>query len=97
MKLSEIKNKTRKVEVSFQGESIEIEFRANVVTPAFLSDKPDVQEQLRRAVVHWNIIDDNGKEVPVKDAVDSLPVDLLALMINAITEDIRLASAEKNV
>ncbi len=95
MKLSEIQNRTRKVEIDFQGESLEVEYRANVVTPAFLSDRPEVVEQVRRAVIRWNIVDDDGKEMPVGDVVEDLPVALLVEIITAITEDIRVSGEEK--
>lgn len=96
MKLSEIQSVTRSVTVSFQGETIDVDYRANIITPAFLSDKPDVTEQVKRAVIRWNIVDDAGEEIPVKDVADQLPVALLVEVITAITDDIRLASTEKN-
>lgn len=95
MKLSEMQKKERTISVDFDGEPVEIVYLANVITPTFLSDKPEVVDQIRRAVVRWDITGDDGKPLPVADTVDDVSIMFLMKVIAAITDDIRVSSEEK--
>ncbi|MCE5209849.1 MAG: hypothetical protein LLG42_16285 [Chloroflexi bacterium] len=45
-----------------------------VVTPEFLSEKKDTVEQIKEAVVEWDVMDDEGKRIPPLEIADRLPV-----------------------
>lgn len=95
IKLSDLQKATRKISLNFQGETLEVEYRLNVITPAFLRAELKLHEQLEKAVARWDLVDDNGNEIPVSlEVMDHLPTQLQAEMIAAITEDMRVASEE---
>ena len=95
IKLSDLHKATRKISITFQGETLEVEYRLNVITPAFLRAELKLHEQLEKAVVRWDLVDDAGNEIPVSlEVLDQLPTQLQVEMITAITEDMRVASED---
>lgn len=95
MKLSDLQNKVKKIEVAYQDEILQVTYRVNVVTPGFLSDKPDLYEQLRRVVVSWDILDEDGQQIEPDLILKKLPVQLLDLILQTIVGDMRVGSAQK--
>jgi hypothetical protein len=105
MKLSDLRNKTRKTEISFDGESMEIEYRAHAMTVDFMealtgmSGLDSVTSQVERVVARWGLVDDEGKEIPAtKEAIHaaSIPIDFLTAVLHAVTEDLERVNDEKN-
>jgi hypothetical protein len=96
IKLSDIQNKTRTIEVAFQGGTLEIDYRLNVITPAFLRSNLPLHEQLGQTITHWGLTDDDGKELPVSaEVLDALSVQFQSEVMKAITADMRAASEDE--
>ncbi len=96
IKLSDLKKRTKKVSIDFQKETLEVEYYINVITPAFLRAKMEISEQLAEAIAGWDLMDDAGKAIPISlDVMVGLPVELQAMLINAITNDMRTAGDEE--
>lgn len=102
MKLSSLKNKTRKTQVTIDGESAEIEYRVHALTVDFLveikelGDLESIVAQVERVVARWDVLDDNGNEIlTTREAIlaNKIPMDFLTAVLVAVTEDLR---AEKN-
>jgi phosphoribosylaminoimidazole carboxylase (NCAIR synthetase) len=95
MKLSDLLKKTRVITVEFGSESVNVEYLVHAITPAFLKDNPDVIEQVKRVVVSWDVLDDEGNPLPPAEIAEQLPVAFLGAVITAIIDDMRLGDAEK--
>lgn len=96
IKLSDLQKATRKITIDFQGGSLEVEYRLNVITPAFLNAKLTLPDQLKQAVVRWDLTDDQGQELSVtEELLNTLPVELQAKINTAIADDMRVASDEQ--
>jgi hypothetical protein len=95
MKLSDLQKKVKSVEVDYQDETLHVDYLVNAVTPGFLNDKPDLYEQIRRVVVAWDVLDENGNPLPPADIIQQMPVTLLDLILQAIVQDMRIGSAQK--
>ncbi len=95
IKLSDLQKKTRGIEIGFQGGTLKIEYRLNVVTPAFLRSKLGLSEQLEQTIESWDLMDDDGQPLPVSlEVLDGLPTQLQVELIRAITDDMRVASED---
>lgn len=102
IKLQEMLQRTRVFEMTFQGENLKVEYRINVVTPAFLAqvDKLSTREslimQIETVVERWELLDENGKELqPTRELLEKLPTDFLAEVLNAIVADMGTPGAEE--
>lgn len=95
MKISELQRKTKTITVEYQGETVNLEYRLNAVTPAFLDEGGDAAAQLVKLVTRWDIVDDDGSELAPEAVVRVLPVELLAKILSEIVADMRLDAAEK--
>lgn len=95
MKLSELLKKTRTIEVVYQGEVVSVTYLVNVVTPGFLTDAPDLVEQVKRAVVEWDVLDDDGHRLPPDRVAEHLPLAFLKLVLEAVIEDMRVETGQK--
>jgi hypothetical protein len=95
MKLSELQKKTRNIEVEYQGETVAITYLVNVVTPGFLSDEPDLVEQVKRAVVEWDVLNDDGEKLPPKEVAGEMPLAFLKLVLEAVIDDMRVETGQK--
>lgn len=96
MKFSEIVKKERTVEVTFDGEIVRVTYLAHVITPAFLAEQLKTVEIIQRAVVRWDIVDDDGNQIPPAEIAERLPTDFLVEVLAAITKDMRVGDDEKN-
>jgi hypothetical protein len=103
IKFQEMMRRTRKITVEFQGESLEVEYRINVVTPLFLKQIGEQDEreslitQTTAAVERWELLDGEGKELPPdKEQASKLPTKFLQAVIQGIAADLRApGDAEK--
>lgn len=96
IKISDLQNKTKKLSVVFQDETINIEYKVNVVTPAFLRKEHSLGEQLSLAIVHWDVTDDDGNEAePSVELFDSLPIGFQGGLMRAITDDMRIVGDDE--
>jgi len=86
--LSDLKNRTKKIVVEYQGDSLDVQYFINAVTPAFLSERL-VIDQVKAVVAEWDVLDDEGKPIPVEDCVNSLPIEFLRSIVDAIVTDVR--------
>lgn len=91
IRLADLQKETRKIEVTVGGETLTVEYRVNVVTPAFLNSNPGVVEQLETALVSWDLLGEKGDEpLPITtDVLQTIPVSVLSLILEKITDDIR--------
>lgn len=96
MKLTELTKKTRKIIVTYLGESAEVEYRLAVVTPGFLSElkglngTDSVIHQLEKIVIRWDVTDENGHEIPPTEEQIrkyDIPVRFLSAVIRAVSDD----------
>lgn len=96
IKLSDLQKATKNVVVKFYGDELNVEYKINVVTPAFLEEKPKLTEQLARVIEHWDLVDENGDELPhdVK-MMEKLPVQLHTKLMNSIITDMNLAGEDQ--
>jgi len=95
MKLSDLQKKVKSVDVNYQDETLHIDYLANAVTPGFLNDKPDLYEQIRRVVVAWDILGENGNPLEPAEIIPQMPVQLLDVILQAIVQDMRIGSDQK--
>lgn len=95
VRLSDLNKRTRKIQVQYQGDVVNVEYRINVVTPAFIASETSPVEQIKEMVVDWDILDDQGNHIPPAEIADQLPIPFLNKVIETIVEDMRLGT-EKN-
>lgn len=106
MRLSDLTKKTRTITVSLSDESATVEYRLHAVTPGFLQelrkehdDVLSVVRQVEQVVLHWDVVDDDGKEIPATSKAileHAIPLEFLTLVLNSITEDMQAGRNEKN-
>lgn len=96
IKLSDLTKKTRRTTVEFAEEKIEIEYRLHTVTPALLTElekydsKDSVMHQVATIVKKWDLIDDEGREIPVELAVmQGMPLDFLVEVLQTVVRDLQ--------
>lgn len=98
MRVSDLKKQTRKVQVLWEGEAFEVEYKLNAVTDEFMSGLAAVEDydqnlshQLENIVVRWEILDDDGKEIqPSPEFIHStLSRPLKLAILDAVREDMR--------
>lgn len=97
--LSELTKKTRKITVDIgANEPLEVEYRIQAYTPEIESvvlsvgERPAMAlaEVLKRLVVSWNLVDDNGKMYPLDDEhLNKMPLQIMMAIFQAIAEDMR--------
>lgn len=102
MKVSAIKSKTRKIEITYQDETVTVEYLSNVLTPALqeevaaLEAVDSIIKQLEVLVVHWDVTDDTGTEYAVTDEnLRLLPTDFLVEVLVGIVNDLKTWSEDQ--
>lgn len=94
--LADLQKRTRTVRVSFQGEELNVTYKINIVTPAFLAEKLKIEEQLARAIEGWDLLGEDGKPVPITyEVFEVLPTQFQAEIMMALTDDMRITSDEQ--
>lgn len=98
MRLTDLVAKTRKITVEFCGETAEVEYFINVVTPSFLrglrglDDATSVEQQIAQVVKRWEVTDEDGKEIPATvESIEAagIPLQFLSFVLAQIGEDMR--------
>lgn len=94
IKLSEIKNKTKRLDLEFQGEGFWVEYKPNAFT---LSSKTgNLIEQTILYISDWDVIDDKGRHVEFTEkALQNIPVKFLSFVMQSVADDIRPDKDEK--
>jgi hypothetical protein len=102
MKVSAIKSKTRQVEITYQGETVKVEYLVNALTPALqeevqaLEGIDSIVKQLHVLVVHWDVTDDAGTEYAITDEnLRLLPTDFLVEILVGIVNDLKTWSEDQ--
>lgn len=95
MKLSTLLAKEATTILRDGEDEIEITYRVNVITPAFLSGSLGIVEQVRATVVRWGITDDSGQELSVDAVIEKLSYRFLDDVMAAVVRDLRLSGVEK--
>jgi hypothetical protein len=92
IKLSDLKKNVRSVPVSYMGETLNVTYRPNAITPTLGQEMDDPRTKmplvlaLSRALVSWDVIDDaTGKPVPI---TPECLADFGSGLLNAILRDI---------
>ena len=88
IRLSDIKKETKKISIDYKGDTIEFSYFVNTITPAFLSERM-VVDQVKIGVAEWDVVDDEGKPIPVAESADNLPLEFLREILDAIYVDVR--------
>jgi hypothetical protein len=105
MRLKDLTKKTRKVTISIDGETAEVEYRTHSVTPSMLNelraldDLDGIIYQVEQTVERWEVLDDDGKEIPAtREAILQfrIPLEFLTAVLNAITDDLKQDAEAKN-
>ncbi len=91
IRLADLQKETRAIEVEISGERLTVEYRVNVVTPAFLNSNPGLVEQLEAALVNWDLLGEKDDQpLPItKEVLQMIPVTVLSRILEEITDDIR--------
>lgn len=99
-----LKQRHKVVTVEFGGDTGDVWYRPWVITPRVLremlaeqgeDDTRDnaarIMDQIVLYVERWDVLDENGKELPVAvDAMEeNLPIDFLVAVVKAIREDMQ--------
>lgn len=95
IRLSDLRKKTRVIEVIFQDEPVSITYLVNAVTPELLSEKPDAVEQVKAVVSAWDIVDDQGKLLLPSEIAEKLPTQFLNAVLTAVMDDMRGTDEKK--
>ena len=104
LRLKDLRNATRKIQVEFQDQTLEVEYYLNKATPALIaemegwSDKEALQRSICTLVKRWDLLDDDGNEIPLEfDVVSELPTEFLNTIQRVCLDDLRGGDAEKKV
>jgi hypothetical protein len=99
IRLSDLTKETRKVSVDVgASEPLEIEYRTRAYTAELEDNITGAQERpatalaqmLKKLIVAWNLVDDDGKPYPLDDAhLSKLPVQVMIAIFQAIADDMR--------
>jgi hypothetical protein len=97
--LSDLKAKKRTVIVDYEGESIKVDYRPQMINPEYQTflkrlkddqatdDEAEQWESVLRVVCGWDIVDD-GKPVQItRENLAILPTSLLLTIMEAVMED----------
>jgi chemotaxis regulatin CheY-phosphate phosphatase CheZ len=103
MKLSDLRKKTKKISIEIQGDTLNVEYRLNVVTPLFLRELGSIEDsdenitrQLQEVVASWDLLDDEGKEIkPTVELVQSIPRPFWMKLFDIILEDMKASVEQK--
>ncbi len=95
IKLSDLRSKTRQVQVDYLGDTVTVEYLVNALTMEFLDRDPNAVEQVKEIVSSWDVLDDTGNPIPPGEIADQLPLAFLSAVLEAIVADMRSLQAEK--
>lgn len=103
IRLKDLQNKTRKIAVDVQGETLNVEYFVNMSTPSLVramtgwNDDEAMQRGLCLAIKGWDLIDEEGKEIPLTfEELEKLPMPFLQIVQKAILDDMRGGAEAKN-
>lgn len=90
IRLSDLQKATRELTVTLGEFVIEISYKVNAITPAFLRQKQEAAAQLAEILVSWNLVDDENEIIPVSvETIDLLPLQLQSKLFDSILSDMR--------
>jgi len=93
MRLTKVLEQTRTIEVEFSGETVEVEYFMNVITPGLLKElqeygKEAPLHQLEAMVKKWDVVDDEGEEIrPTQENLPKFPLGFLIVVLQQIDQD----------
>ena len=102
--MKDLKKRVKTVTVEFQGDTAEVTYRVNVITPQFQdqitemkTNRAAVVAMVREAVEDWDVVEseDGPRISPEAEMVKELPLDFLNAVMNAIFDDMRAPEEEK--
>ncbi len=109
MRISELINDSKDLRLVYKTSSgdfvVNLKYRPQVVTLRFLRELRDLEGeervlyQIEKAIVSWDLQDENDKVIPVsKEAIEAegIPVFLLSSILNAVASDRGLEDEAKN-
>jgi hypothetical protein len=96
VKLDDMKTRTKKLVVEWDGEQVDVSYYPNVVTPQLLEQVAEAAAQedlsvlgvmLEPVLEWWDVLDDKGKRIPTSAAViRTIPMSFLNAVQTAIEE-----------
>lgn len=104
MKLSEVKAKTKVVNVVFMDEQVDVSYHPAAMTPAILEEvmglakgaETDSEEMaligsmLEPVLDWWDVLDDDGNRLPTtKDSIRQMPLAFLMKVLDDVQADMR--------
>lgn len=99
MTLSKVKGKVATTEVAWDGETVEIGYKPNEITPALLETVQEaaaegkikvVADLLEPVLDWWDVLDDDGARLPTDAAtIQQMPLAFLMEVLNATQEQMR--------
>ena len=106
MKLSDLKRKTKIIQVKIDDECADVEYRVHAITPELLNelqtlgDMDGIMRQVEAVVASWDVLDDNGEKIPPsREAIlkYGIPLGFLTAVLRAVTDDLQQDSDSKKV
>lgn len=95
VRFGDLYHRTRKVQVEYQGDVVNVEYRVNAITPAFVAANLDPVSQIKEVVVTWDVLDDSGNPILPEKIADKLPLEFLGMVMEAIVHDMQVGNTEK--
>ncbi|NPV85983.1 MAG: hypothetical protein HPY45_08255 [Anaerolineae bacterium] len=102
IRYKDLNAKTRTITVYYDGESLDVTYRLNAITPAALRELRGLESaeslaaQVGMVVESWDVLDDKGQRIkPTREFAEKLPVDFLAAVITGIVDDVRAPDGEE--
>lgn len=98
MKLSDLTNETKELAIPYKGAAdeyiVKLVYRTQAVTPGFLKEVRELKGedrliyQVKKAVVSWDITDDDLKPIKITDdGLADVPAQLLGWILDQIAQD----------
>jgi hypothetical protein len=102
IRLGDLEKKEREITVMFQGEELNVTYRPNAVTPAFIDSLKGLPpresnvKQLIGIVKRWDLVDEDKNMLALdEESVRLVPMLFLEAVLEGITDDLRSPGKEE--
>ena len=97
IKLTDMRNRTYRLEYEYQGDTMAVEYPPNAVDREFVEAVGQIEDsfesaafQIGKVVKSWDLLDENDQPIPPADPlVASLPLPFTTGLLAAIVEDVK--------
>ncbi len=93
-KWREIKSKTKRLDLEFQGETFWVEYKPNALTVKSKSN--GIVEQAALYISDWELLDEKGKHIEITEKyLQNIPIEFLRFVLKSIADDMKPNEDEK--